>query len=406
MLQFQKSQKSERKQALEQKLAKADETRMSYLNSVKHQAHDEGTVKIQEVGLINSISEKMQKIEKETKIKMQESQLNKIMLERQNEKERLNQEKSDREKAAVEKRNQLQKERLDWLTELANKRKKQEVKIQDSKREEMKEKELQAQRKREAREEKLRELNELEEERNKKLREKIKIKSATWEKRKNDVLREKREKAVEMGNQKSLNNPLYCSVEEVNNFQTPPKLGNRAKSLPASPRVDVNKSSSNLHKNKHVRNLFREENSLENNKSVICSKSLINVSPQKIELASGGGDLAESVLSHVSEEQTQQQATILSDPVSMYFMSEKSVENIKKMEEFERMLKKRLKKIKSRMNSRANKYEIDVGDIKLPPSANKNKINKALKEIEKVTQMHDPTIGLRGESTGPHLAQN
>merc|ERR1711912_137556 len=110
----------------------------SYLNSVKLQAHDEGTVKIQEVGLINSISEKMQKIEKETKIKMQENQLNKIMLERQNEKERLNQEKSDREKAAVEKRNQLQKERLEWLTELANKRKKQEVKIQESKQEELK----------------------------------------------------------------------------------------------------------------------------------------------------------------------------------------------------------------------------------------------------------------------------
>lgn len=208
VLQFQISQKSERKQALEQKLAKAEQLKEDHINSVKHQAHDEGTAKIQEVGFINSITENMKRIEKEAKIKQQENQFNATMLERENEKARVNQEKVYREKSAVEKRNQLQKERLDWLTELADKRKDQEVRIQQERQDDLKEKEMLAQRKREAREEKLRELHELEEERNKKLREKIASKSATWEKRKNDVLKLKSQKAVEM----ALGNQLYRVV--------------------------------------------------------------------------------------------------------------------------------------------------------------------------------------------------
>ena len=94
------------------------------------------------------------------------------------------------------------------MTELADKRKDQEVRIQQERQDDLKEKEMLAQRKREAREEKLRELHELEEERNKKLREKIASKSATWEKRKNDVLKLKSQKAVEM----ALGNQLYRVV--------------------------------------------------------------------------------------------------------------------------------------------------------------------------------------------------
>ena len=87
-------------------------------------------------------------------------------------------------------------------------------------------------------------------------------------------------------------------------------------------------------------------------------------------------------------------AVVPNDPVSQYFMNIQSDEDLKKIEDFEKILKKRQKKLRVRMNARSTKYEQETANItsQLPPSSNRNKISKALKDIEKALSNHEPSV--------------
>ena len=253
------------------------------------------------------------------------------------------------------------------------------------------------------------------EEKNQKLREKIQNKKEQYERNKTEILNAKREKAAELSS-----GNLYSSLEIENMNGTRSAMNmNGTRSLPNSPRVNSTanggvsvhlglentqvKSSSST----HIRNLFKKSGSQNDDRKTrhqSAAADLIEArSSVEGETREDDAEKMDNTNQHEAKttpveikHENADLDTNLSDPASLYFITEKSIENLEKIADFEKMLKKRLKKIKTRMTTRYNKledFEASTNNSKkLKPSANRNKISKNLKEIEKAINCHDNNV--------------
>merc|ERR1719220_832701 len=208
----------------------------------------------------------MKQIEAEDKIKAVEDRAEAIIAQKELKKEQYAQENLEKEQAAEDRRQMKEKERLDWLRKLSEKRQIQESRICNDKQIQSNLQKQLAKEREETRLARKREIELKDEAKNQKLREKIQSKKEQYERNQTEILNAKREKAADLSS-----GNLYSSLDADPSGSSPTEKIKIAKtdrsltrSLPNSPRVgDCSSTSVKSSSSSHIRNLFKKSTSSE-----------------------------------------------------------------------------------------------------------------------------------------------
>uniref|UniRef100_A0A3Q4I460 S-phase cyclin A-associated protein in the ER n=2 Tax=Neolamprologus brichardi TaxID=32507 RepID=A0A3Q4I460_NEOBR len=332
----------QRRRMMEEKLLHAEFKRELQLQAIVKKAQEE-EAKVNEIAFINTLEAQNKRHDALAKLSEYEQRLNELQEERQ----RRQEEKQARDEAVQERKRLLEAERQARMEELLMKRKEQEARIEQQRQEKEKAREDAARERARDREERLAALSAAQQEAMEELQKKIQMKHDESSRRHMEQIEQRKEKAAELSSGRHANTDYA------------PKLTPYERKKQCSLCGVV--ITSEVH-------LFSHTKGKRHQQAVRDSSSI------------QGRELSDEEVEHLSLKKYI--VDILTD-------SSVSSESVKDGEERQKARKK-AKKLRARMNSRAKEYETSMeAKTQVPDSPYKAKLQRLVKDLLKQLQGQD-----------------
>uniref|UniRef100_A0A3B4FWP8 S-phase cyclin A associated protein in the ER n=1 Tax=Pundamilia nyererei TaxID=303518 RepID=A0A3B4FWP8_9CICH len=332
----------QRRRMMEEKLLHAEFKRELQLQAIVKKAQEE-EAKVNEIAFINTLEAQNKRHDALAKLSEYEQRLNELQEERQ----RRQEEKQARDEAVQERKRVLEAERQARVEELLMKRKEQEARIEQQRQEKEKAREDAARERARDREERLAALSAAQQEAMEELQKKIQMKHDESSRRHMEQIEQRKEKAAELSSGRHANTDYA------------PKLTPYERKKQCSLCGVV--ITSEVH-------LFSHTKGKRHQQAVRDSSSI------------QGRELSDEEVEHLSLKKYI--VDILTD-------SSVSSESVKDGEERQKARKK-AKKLRARMNSRAKEYETSMeAKTQVPDSPYKAKLQRLVKDLLKQLQGQD-----------------
>ncbi|XP_023143555.1 S phase cyclin A-associated protein in the endoplasmic reticulum isoform X3 [Amphiprion ocellaris] len=343
----------QRRRMMEEKLLHAEFKRELQLQAIVKKAQEE-EAKVNEIAFINTLEAQNKRHDALAKLSEYEQRLNELQEERQ----RRQEEKQARDEAVQERKRVLEAERQARVEELLIRRKEQEARIEQQRQEKEKAREDAARERARDREERLAALSAAQQEAMEELQKKIQMKHDESSRRHMEQIEQRKEKAAELSSGRHANTDYA------------PKLTPYERKKQCSLCGVV--ITSEVH-------LFSHTKGKRHQQAVRDSSSI------------QGRELSDEEVEHLSLKKYI--VDILTD-------SSVSSENIKDGEERQKARKK-AKKLRARMNSRAKEYETSMeAKIQVPDSPYKAKLQRLVKDLLKQLQGQDSGQWANNKASG------
>ncbi|KAM9375161.1 S phase cyclin A-associated protein in the endoplasmic reticulum isoform 2-T2 [Phaethornis superciliosus] len=332
----------QRRRMMEEKLLHAEFKREVQLQAIVKKAQEE-EAKVNEIAFINTLEAQNKRHDVLNKLKEYEQRLNELQEERQ----RRQEEKQARDEAVQERKRALEAERQARVEELLLKRKEQEARIEQQRQEKEKAREDAARERARDREERLAALTAAQQEAMEELQKKIQLKHDESIRRHMEQIEQRKEKAAELS-----------SGRHANTDYAPKLTPYERKKQCSLCNVMI---SSEVYLFSHIKGK-KHQQAVRENSSI------------------QGRELSDEEVEHLS---------LKKYIVDIVIESSVPVEPLKDGEEKQKT-KKKAKKLKARMNSRAKEYE-SLMEAKNPSSDSpfKTKLQRLAKDLLKHLQMQD-----------------
>ncbi|XP_034542425.1 S phase cyclin A-associated protein in the endoplasmic reticulum [Notolabrus celidotus] len=332
----------QRRKMMEEKLLHAEFKRELQLQAIVKKAQEE-EAKVNEIAFINTLEAQNKRHDALAKLNEYEQRLNELQEERQ----RRQEEKQARDEAVQERKRVLEAERQARLEELLVRRKEQEARIEQQKQEKEKAREDAARERARDREERLAALSAAQQEAMEELQKKIQMKHDESSRRHMEQIEQRKEKAAELSSGRHANTDYA------------PKLTPYERKKQCSLCCVV--ITSEVH-------LFSHTKGKRHQQAVRDSSSI------------QGRELSDEEVEHLS---------LKKYIVDIVTDSSVSSESMKDGEERQKARKK-AKKLRARMNSRAKEYETSMeAKTQVPDSPYKAKLQRLVKDLLKQLQGQD-----------------
>ncbi|KAI8495970.1 hypothetical protein Bbelb_263860 [Branchiostoma belcheri] len=334
----------EKRLAMDEKLERAERKRLLQLQAVVRKAQEE-EAKANEIAFINTLEAQNKRHDIMTRYQLVESRLQELLDMRQKKQE----EKAAKEEAVQERRKALEAERQARVQELINKREEQEARIEQQKLEKDKAREKATRERAREREQRMIALNAAQQANLEELQKKIQMKHDESSRRHLEQLEQRREKAADMSTLKHLTG----GGED----DTPQSVPYEQKKVCSLCTVVI---ASEVHLWSHLKGKKHQEAMSEQMEGKMLSEEEMQTLSLKYikDALEGGHDTS-------AEQEKERQKT----------------------------LKKRAKKLRSRMAARGREYEsVHGGKLPNPDSTHRAKIQKVVKDLNKQ---------LQNQGTGP-----
>lgn len=343
----------QRRRMMEEKLLHAEFKRELQLQAIVKKAQEE-EAKVNEIAFINTLEAQNKRHDALAKLSEYEQRLNELQEERQ----RRQEEKQARDEAVQERKRVLEAERQARVEELLIRRKEQEARIEQQRQEKEKAREDAARERARDREERLAALSAAQQEAMEELQKKIQMKHDESSRRHMEQIEQRKEKAAELSSGRHANTDYA------------PKLTPYERKKQCSLCGVV--ITSEVH-------LFSHTKGKRHQQAVRDSSSI------------QGRELSDEEVEHLSLKKYI--VDILTD-------SSVSSENIKDGEERQKARKK-AKKLRARMNSRAKEYETSMeAKTQVPDSPYKAKLQRLVKDLLKQLQGQDSGQWANNKASG------
>ncbi|XP_078606102.1 S phase cyclin A-associated protein in the endoplasmic reticulum-like isoform X3 [Branchiostoma floridae x Branchiostoma japonicum] len=333
----------QRRLAMDEKLERAERKRLLQLQAVVRKAQEE-EAKANEIAFINTLEAQNKRHDIMTRYQLVESRLQELLDMRQKKQE----EKAAKEEAVQERRKALEAERQARVQELINKREEQEARIEQQKLEKDKAREKATRERAREREQRMIALNAAQQANLEELQKKIQMKHDESSRRHLEQLEQRREKAADMSTLKHL-----TGGED----DTPQSVPYEQKKICSLCTVVI---ASEVHLWSHLKGKKHQEAMSEQMEGKMLSEEEMQTFSLKYikDALEDGNDMS-------AEQEKERQKT----------------------------LKKRAKKLRSRMAARGREYEsVHGGKLPNPDSTHRAKIQKIVKDLNK---------HLQNQGTGP-----
>eukprot|EP00058_Branchiostoma_floridae_P024433 XP_002609923.1 hypothetical protein BRAFLDRAFT_85871 [Branchiostoma floridae] len=333
----------QRRLAMDEKLERAERKRLLQLQAVVRKAQEE-EAKANEIAFINTLEAQNKRHDIMTRYQLVESRLQELLDMRQKKQE----EKAAKEEAVQERRKALEAERQARVQELINKREEQEARIEQQKLEKDKAREKATRERAREREQRMIALNAAQQANLEELQKKIQMKHDESSRRHLEQLEQRREKAADMSTLKHL-----TGGED----DTPQSVPYEQKKICSLCTVVI---ASEVHLWSHLKGKKHQEAMSEQMEGKMLSEEEMQTFSLKYikDALEEGNDMS-------AEQEKERQKT----------------------------LKKRAKKLRSRMAARGREYEsVHGGKLPNPDSTHRAKIQKIVKDLNK---------HLQNQGTGP-----
>ncbi|NXW65006.1 SCAPE protein, partial [Eurystomus gularis] len=332
----------QRRRMMEEKLLHAEFKREVQLQAIVKKAQEE-EAKVNEIAFINTLEAQNKRHDVLNKLKEYEQRLNELQEERQ----RRQEEKQARDEAVQERKRALEAERQARVEELLMKRKEQEARIEQQRQEKEKAREDAARERARDREERLAALTAAQQEAMEELQKKIQLKHDESIRRHMEQIEQRKEKAAELS-----------SGRHANTDYAPKLTPYERKKQCSLCNVMI---SSEVYLFSHIKGK-KHQQAVRENSSI------------------QGRELSDEEVEHLS---------LKKYIVDIVIESSVPVEPLKDGEEKQKT-KKKAKKLKARMNSRAKEYESFMeGKNAVSDSPFKAKLQRLAKDLSKHLQMQD-----------------
>ncbi|XP_021262677.1 S phase cyclin A-associated protein in the endoplasmic reticulum isoform X4 [Numida meleagris] len=332
----------QRRRMMEEKLLHAEFKREVQLQAIVKKAQEE-EAKVNEIAFINTLEAQNKRHDVLNKLKEYEQRLNELQEERQ----RRQEEKQARDEAVQERKRALEAERQARVEELLLKRKEQEARIEQQRQEKEKAREDAARERARDREERLAALTAAQQEAMEELQKKIQLKHDESIRRHMEQIEQRKEKAAELS-----------SGRHANTDYAPKLTPYERKKQCSLCNVMI---SSEVYLFSHIKGK-KHQQAVRENSSI------------------QGRELSDEEVEHLS---------LKKYIVDIVVETSVPVEPVKDGEEKQKT-KKKAKKLKARMNSRAKEYEsLMEGKNTVSDSPFKAKLQRLAKDLLKHLQMHD-----------------
>ncbi|XP_054243869.1 S phase cyclin A-associated protein in the endoplasmic reticulum [Indicator indicator] len=332
----------QRRRMMEEKLLHAEFKREVQLQAIVKKAQEE-EAKVNEIAFINTLEAQNKRHDVLNKLKEYEQRLNELQEERQ----RRQEEKQARDEAVQERKRALEAERQARVEELLMKRKEQEARIEQQRQEKEKAREDAARERARDREERLAALTAAQQEAMEELQKKIQLKHDESIRRHMEQIEQRKEKAAELS-----------SGRHANTDYAPKLTPYERKKQCSLCNVMI---SSEVYLFSHIKGK-KHQQAVRENSSI------------------QGRELSDEEVEHLS---------LKKYIVDIVIESSVPVEPLKDGEEKQKT-KKKAKKLKARMNSRAKEYEsLMEGKNAVSDSPFKAKLQRLAKDLVKHLQMQD-----------------
>ncbi|XP_054069721.1 S phase cyclin A-associated protein in the endoplasmic reticulum isoform X2 [Rissa tridactyla] len=332
----------QRRRMMEEKLLHAEFKREVQLQAIVKKAQEE-EAKVNEIAFINTLEAQNKRHDVLNKLKEYEQRLNELQEERQ----RRQEEKQARDEAVQERKRALEAERQARVEELLMKRKEQEARIEQQRQEKEKAREDAARERARDREERLAALTAAQQEAMEELQKKIQLKHDESIRRHMEQIEQRKEKAAELS-----------SGRHANTDYAPKLTPYERKKQCSLCNVMI---SSEVYLFSHIKGK-KHQQAVRENSSI------------------QGRELSDEEVEHLS---------LKKYIVDIVIESSVPVEPLKDGEEKQKT-KKKAKKLKARMNSRAKEYEsLMEGKNAVSDSPFKAKLQRLAKDLLKHLQMQD-----------------
>ncbi|KAI1235021.1 hypothetical protein IHE44_0002652 [Lamprotornis superbus] len=332
----------QRRRMMEEKLLHAEFKREVQLQAIVKKAQEE-EAKVNEIAFINTLEAQNKRHDVLNKLKEYEQRLNELQEERQ----RRQEEKQARDEAVQERKRALEAERQARVEELLMKRKEQEARIEQQRQEKEKAREDAARERARDREERLAALTAAQQEAMEELQKKIQLKHDESIRRHMEQIEQRKEKAAELS-----------SGRHANTDYAPKLTPYERKKQCSLCNVMI---SSEVYLFSHIKGK-KHQQAVRENSSI------------------QGRELSDEEVEHLS---------LKKYIVDIVIESSVPVEPLKDGEEKQK-IKKKAKKLKARMNSRAKEYEsLMEAKNAVSDSPFKAKLQRLAKDLVKHLQMQD-----------------
>uniref|UniRef100_A0A667YLT8 S-phase cyclin A-associated protein in the ER n=1 Tax=Myripristis murdjan TaxID=586833 RepID=A0A667YLT8_9TELE len=332
----------QRRRMMEEKLLHAEFKRELQLQAIVKKAQEE-EAKVNEIAFINTLEAQNKRHDVLAKLNEYEQRLNELQEERQ----RRQEEKQARDEAVQERKRALEAERQARVEELLMRRKEQEARIEQQRQEKERAREDAARERARDREERLAALSAAQQEAMEELQKKIQMKHDESSRRHMEQIEQRKEKAAELS-----------SGRHANTDYAPKLTPYERKKQCSLCNVVI---TSEVH-------LFSHTKGKRHQQAVRDSSSI------------QGRELSDEEVEHLS---------LKKYIVDIVTDSSVSSESIKDGEERQKARKK-AKKLRARMNSRAKEYEMSVeAKTQVPDSPYKAKLQRLVKDLLKQLQGQD-----------------
>ncbi|XP_037249631.1 S phase cyclin A-associated protein in the endoplasmic reticulum isoform X1 [Falco rusticolus] len=335
----------QRRRMMEEKLLHAEFKREVQLQAIVKKAQEE-EAKVNEIAFINTLEAQNKRHDVLNKLKEYEQRLNELQEERQ----RRQEEKQARDEAVQERKRALEAERQARVEELLMKRKEQEARIEQQRQEKEKAREDAARERARDREERLAALTAAQQEAMEELQKKIQLKHDESIRRHMEQIEQRKEKAAELS-----------SGRHANTDYAPKLTPYERKKQCSLCNVMI---SSEVYLFSHIKGK-KHQQAVRENSSI------------------QGRELSDEEVEHLS---------LKKYIVDIVIESSVPVEPLKDGEEKQKT-KKKAKKLKARMNSRAKEYEsLMEAKNAVSDSPFKAKLQRLAKDLSKHLQMQDSCL--------------
>ncbi|KAM3827996.1 S phase cyclin A-associated protein in the endoplasmic reticulum isoform 2-T2 [Vipera latastei] len=334
----------QRRRMMEEKLLHAEFKREVQLQAIVKKAQEE-EAKVNEIAFINTLEAQNKRHDVLSKLKEYEQRLNELQEERQ----RRQEEKQARDEAVQERKRALEAERQARVEELLTKRKEQEARIEQQRQEKEKAREDAARERARDREERLAALTAAQQEAMEELQKKIQLKHDESIRRHMEQIEQRKEKAAELS-----------SGRHANTDYAPKLTPYERKKQCSLCNVLI---SSEVYLFSHIKGK-KHQHAVRENSSI------------------QGRELSDEEVEHLS---------LKKYIVDIVVESAAPAEPVKDGEDRQRA-KKKAKKLKARMNSRAKEYENGMESKNAShESPYKAKLQRLVKDLQKQLQIQDGT---------------
>ncbi|XP_039193549.1 S phase cyclin A-associated protein in the endoplasmic reticulum isoform X2 [Crotalus tigris] len=334
----------QRRRMMEEKLLHAEFKREVQLQAIVKKAQEE-EAKVNEIAFINTLEAQNKRHDVLSKLKEYEQRLNELQEERQ----RRQEEKQARDEAVQERKRALEAERQARVEELLTKRKEQEARIEQQRQEKEKAREDAARERARDREERLAALTAAQQEAMEELQKKIQLKHDESIRRHMEQIEQRKEKAAELS-----------SGRHANTDYAPKLTPYERKKQCSLCNVLI---SSEVYLFSHIKGK-KHQHAVRENSSI------------------QGRELSDEEVEHLS---------LKKYIVDIVVESAAPAEPVKDGEDRQRT-KKKAKKLKARMNSRAKEYENGMESKNASyESPYKAKLQRLVKDLQKQLQIQDGT---------------